>query len=330
MEFVKRIQGPEECFDAWFSDLKDYSLKCDFERDCCEDCRNSRLLDQILVGINNKSIRKKILAIGSTLSLDQAVKVIREFETKENPQVKRLVPDSNLGKINIKTELPTPSNVTKPSHEAKKEFSASSLSGPMLSSTPAKNLQSWSSLPVSSMSNNNSTTTNAQALNPARNILSRNIFSVSNCLENLSKNRSISVQSVNKTPNVESREKVNISSHFNSELIRNNPHNAHPELQVKSDNLPDRRRTNSSGSHVHPEKRSRVSEDLNDSIEIIDEVDTEQPIFTCQDCKECFSKQIAINKHVCKKPENNQQKSIPDKGKFMTNFDLSFKSLLFG
>jgi hypothetical protein len=145
--------------------------------------------------------------------------------------------------------------------------------------------------------------------------LSRKFISVSNCLENLSKNRSISVQSVNKTPNVESGEKVNISSHSNGELILNNPHNSRPEFH-------DRRRTNSSGSYVQPEKRSRVTEDLNDSIEIIDEVDTEQPIFTCQDCKECFSKQIAINKHVCKNPENKQQKSIPDKGKFISNFDL--------
>ena len=337
MEIAKRVQGPEESFGAWFSDLKDLSAKCDFERDCCEDCRNSRLLDQILVGLSNKSIRKKLMAVGSTLSLDQAVNAIRRFEDKEVPQMNQLAPDIKLGQIHIKTESPTASVVAETFHQVQTDISTAVFSDPMSSSTPAKNLQSWPNqrtlLHLSSVSNNNPTITNDQSLTPTSNILHREDNSVSTCLESLSKNRSISVKSVNLTPipsKVESRVKNGNSSLPNNfcYLIRNNSYNPFPALHVKSEQDQDRRRTNSSGSYVQPEKRSRIAKDLNDSIEIIDKVDTEQPIFTCQDCKETFSKQIAINKHECKKLDINHRKSTPDIGKLISNLTCCFVFLI--
>jgi hypothetical protein len=172
--------------------------------------------------------------------------------------------------------------------------------------------QTTTMLPLSSVSNNNPLSlTNVQNMVQAGSIRKEN--SVSNLLGNLAKNHSISVKSVNNSP-------INMESRVSNSSLTISPaspyQSSFPTLQIKPEQQQVRNRTNSSGSYVQPAKRSRV--DLNDSIEIVDEVDPEQMIFTCQDCKESFRHQIAINKHDCKKLDKSQcsvaVKTIAEKG----------------
>jgi hypothetical protein len=50
-QFASRAQRDAESIDTWLSDIRDLSYKYEFEKDCCPDCQNTRLLGQIVFGV---------------------------------------------------------------------------------------------------------------------------------------------------------------------------------------------------------------------------------------------------------------------------------------
>jgi hypothetical protein len=43
-KFSSRVQRESESADSWISDLRDLARKCEFEKDCCVACQNTRIL----------------------------------------------------------------------------------------------------------------------------------------------------------------------------------------------------------------------------------------------------------------------------------------------
>jgi hypothetical protein len=71
-DFNSRVQQPGESFDSWMKSLMSLIKLARFENDCCIKCRDSRLLQQVIFGVNNPETRKLLLDIGPELTLDQA------------------------------------------------------------------------------------------------------------------------------------------------------------------------------------------------------------------------------------------------------------------
>jgi hypothetical protein len=63
--------------------------KCEFATDCCANCEPTRILGQLIFGIESDDVRVKLLEHGSTLSLDIALTIIRTAEAS-NKQSKNL------------------------------------------------------------------------------------------------------------------------------------------------------------------------------------------------------------------------------------------------
>ncbi|KAK4027309.1 hypothetical protein OUZ56_016319 [Daphnia magna] len=60
-----------------------HSLKCEFEKDCCAACQNTRLLGQVVFGVFDDEVRRKLLEQGATLILDQALATLRTAEVTQ-------------------------------------------------------------------------------------------------------------------------------------------------------------------------------------------------------------------------------------------------------
>ena len=84
MELLQRKQGIVESFDDWLADLIKLTSQSKFNEDCCDKCKDSRLLDQIVFGVKGPDVQKKLTDMGSNLSLDKAISLIRNQEREEN------------------------------------------------------------------------------------------------------------------------------------------------------------------------------------------------------------------------------------------------------
>ena len=98
-EFSARIQNPGESFESWFASLKSLTRFTKFESDCCSKCLDSRLLQQIIFGLHKQETRKTLLDVGPSLTLDQAYRIIQNFDLDQQvllnqPDVRN---DSNEG-----------------------------------------------------------------------------------------------------------------------------------------------------------------------------------------------------------------------------------------
>ncbi|KRZ04676.1 hypothetical protein T11_4820, partial [Trichinella zimbabwensis] len=62
------------------SDLHDIACKCEFASDRCGDCETTRPVGQVLFGVNNDDVRRKLLQEGDSLTLDKAIQILRSLE----------------------------------------------------------------------------------------------------------------------------------------------------------------------------------------------------------------------------------------------------------
>ena len=79
-KFSSRVQRDTESADSWLSDLRDLARKCEFEKDCCAACQNTRILGQVVFGVFDDEVRRKLLELGATLTLDMALTMLRTAE----------------------------------------------------------------------------------------------------------------------------------------------------------------------------------------------------------------------------------------------------------
>ncbi|KZS06475.1 Uncharacterized protein APZ42_030055 [Daphnia magna] len=77
-QFASCVQRDSESVDNRLSYLRD--RKCEFEKDCCAACQNSRLLGQIIFGVFDDDVRRKLLELGARLSLEKTITIIRTAE----------------------------------------------------------------------------------------------------------------------------------------------------------------------------------------------------------------------------------------------------------
>ena len=80
MEFSQRVQRPNELVDDWLCDLRDSARKCEFSADCCADCEPSRILGQIIHGVNQEELRSKLLEMSEIITLESAISLLRTVE----------------------------------------------------------------------------------------------------------------------------------------------------------------------------------------------------------------------------------------------------------
>ena len=79
-QFAVCSQLPNQSADNWLCSLRDLSRKCDFNQDCCGNCEPTRILGQIISGVEDNAVRIKLLEKGDGLTLDQAIAILRSAE----------------------------------------------------------------------------------------------------------------------------------------------------------------------------------------------------------------------------------------------------------
>ncbi|EFX65726.1 hypothetical protein DAPPUDRAFT_264306 [Daphnia pulex] len=79
-KFSSCVQRDSESSDSWLSDLRDLARKNEFEKDCCAACQNTRILGQVVFGVFDDEVRRKLLERGATLNLDRALTTLRTAE----------------------------------------------------------------------------------------------------------------------------------------------------------------------------------------------------------------------------------------------------------
>ncbi|KZR96021.1 Uncharacterized protein APZ42_009877, partial [Daphnia magna] len=79
-QFALSKQRANEAADNWLCDLRDLARKCEFATDCCANCQPTRILGQVVYGVYDDEIRRKLLERGATLTLDQAIDILRVAE----------------------------------------------------------------------------------------------------------------------------------------------------------------------------------------------------------------------------------------------------------
>ena len=85
--FNSRNQQDNENFDTFLSAINNLSKTCNF----CDDCKNSRIRDRVVLGIKNKNTQNDLLKI-SKLTLEECVNICRAAE-HASVQGKVLQPD---------------------------------------------------------------------------------------------------------------------------------------------------------------------------------------------------------------------------------------------
>ena len=79
-QISSRVQRDKEAIDDWLCDLRSISSKCEFGTDCCAACEPTRILGQLVFGVRSDDDRRKLLEIGPTLKLDDALNTLRLTE----------------------------------------------------------------------------------------------------------------------------------------------------------------------------------------------------------------------------------------------------------
>ncbi|KAI9550725.1 hypothetical protein GHT06_006522 [Daphnia sinensis] len=78
--FALSKQRANEAADNWLCDLRDLARMCELATDCCANCQPTRILGQIVYGVYDDEIRRKLREQGATLTLDQAIEILRVAE----------------------------------------------------------------------------------------------------------------------------------------------------------------------------------------------------------------------------------------------------------
>ncbi|KZR99362.1 Uncharacterized protein APZ42_004799, partial [Daphnia magna] len=80
-QFASCSQFSNQSADNWLCNLRDLSRKCDFNQDCCGNCEPTRILGQVISGVEDNAVRIKLLEMGDALTLDQVITILRSAET---------------------------------------------------------------------------------------------------------------------------------------------------------------------------------------------------------------------------------------------------------
>ncbi|KAI9550284.1 hypothetical protein GHT06_004923 [Daphnia sinensis] len=78
--FALSKQRANEAADNWLCDLRDLARMSEFTTDCCANCQPTRILGQIVYGVYDDEIRRKLREQGATLTLDRAIEILRVAE----------------------------------------------------------------------------------------------------------------------------------------------------------------------------------------------------------------------------------------------------------
>ncbi|KAI9550722.1 hypothetical protein GHT06_006517 [Daphnia sinensis] len=78
--FALSKQRANEAADNWLCGLRDLARMCELATDCCANCQPTRILGQIVYGVYDDEIRRKLREQGATLTLDQAIEILRVAE----------------------------------------------------------------------------------------------------------------------------------------------------------------------------------------------------------------------------------------------------------
>ena len=79
-KFATSKQRNNQAIDDWLCELHDLARKCDFTKDCCNKCENTRILGQLIFGIQSDDVRVDLLKEGAELTLDLAVIAVKATE----------------------------------------------------------------------------------------------------------------------------------------------------------------------------------------------------------------------------------------------------------
>ncbi|EFX84581.1 hypothetical protein DAPPUDRAFT_238988 [Daphnia pulex] len=75
-QFAMKKQRANESADNWLCELRELASKCEFLKDCCSKCQPTRILGQIVFGVYDDDVRRKLLERGDTVAT-------RSFRTAE-------------------------------------------------------------------------------------------------------------------------------------------------------------------------------------------------------------------------------------------------------
>ena len=79
-QFPLSKQRAYQAADNWLCDLRELARKCEFDVDCCANLQPTRILGQLVYRVYDDEIRRKLLEKEATLSLDQAIEILRVAE----------------------------------------------------------------------------------------------------------------------------------------------------------------------------------------------------------------------------------------------------------
>ena len=79
-QFAMKKQRANEAADNWLCELRELASKCEFFKDCCNKCQPTRILGQIVFGVYDDDVRRKLLEKGDDLKLDEAIEILRVAE----------------------------------------------------------------------------------------------------------------------------------------------------------------------------------------------------------------------------------------------------------
>jgi hypothetical protein len=79
-QFAMKKQRANESADNWLCELRELASKCEFLKDCCSKCQPTRILGQIVFGVYDDDVRRKLLKRGDKLKLDEAIDILRVAE----------------------------------------------------------------------------------------------------------------------------------------------------------------------------------------------------------------------------------------------------------
>lgn len=79
-KFSANKQGVQQAADDWLCELRDLAQNCEFKTDFCARCEPTRILGQLIIGVESDEIHVKLLEQGDTLTLDQALAILSKAE----------------------------------------------------------------------------------------------------------------------------------------------------------------------------------------------------------------------------------------------------------
>ena len=80
-QFALCFQLPNQSADHWLCSFRDLSRKCDFGKDCYARFEPTRILGQLISGIEDNAVCIKLLELGDAITLDQALTILRSAES---------------------------------------------------------------------------------------------------------------------------------------------------------------------------------------------------------------------------------------------------------